>query len=1057
MKPDLNVGANIVNPNFDVILEELDTDVKIGLILCDGQGKSDRRGIIQSAMPRTAMQLSQGGGSYDNYELPFTAESASTMIGGRGSDNFIKDKTRYADGFRMDTSGDKPICGPDIIPQSDYEDQQSVYDEFKAIYEISVIDNGNAAAHQTRNYTEYKNNSGKEQHIYGLSFYLTPSENYSGLLYFGIANSVNADSYSSFISLTDSKVVALSKNNSSWVYLPFSEPVSIPSNTTCYIGFKANTHFKTQIVSSNDLTFHGCKKNGSMPGYITNTEANTGLAMTLHEKEKSEYKFFEYKRCLYMLKTNRAANEGKGKSYLYRNGYRGVATSNAADRTKLNTTDLSGIDEESLAGAIALINNGKGEMDSQNWREITSNTIGTAEEPCVISVSEAWDTRHSDKADFEPTEYVILGTNKWTQIDINLPYAVTDWEIVNDYVVFAFGDTRNLMYYREWATQPDAGTAAVWSKSLFENDGLGLVAKYHHLALSQSLDGKLTLWAANANSCQVTSANLTDTFLEAEPKNAAYTGTFPNFDIWKEKREEYLRTITRLNQDKDKMLASAGYKYTNALLDLNRKIEDLEDTVDRAEQDLMDELTDKEARPFERAKADALKDIARINQDISNLQRDLFGDDIQTIDRAVEDATREMNLLKTYIIAGDTSSHITNMLIYGTPPQPFILKEGEIGSINENVYARIPLDEIKAVRSEVNGQAAMAYGVYLYFNLESGWIERYFDQQMTDVSPNKDEGLPTERQGEISKVMPYAGRWYAAIDAGFDGISSVLLNNELGWHEIYRSSKTGFRITDIYVQVIPGKNNPDYLWISEGQDMFAIPIGIAPLKQRNYRYYGQGKEKDQIPYVITSWIDFNYQDVNKYFHSLKLFVDMPTRQVYDSYAYNIYAWYKTDDMGPDEWIYIGANDSSRGAKEFLIVDKFGRQNVTGKQIKFKIAMKSNTIEDTPRLNAWVCNAVVRFETKYSWDLSFFLQPDTDLTERKILMKPNEIFDQLAKWGNSEEYPKPLRMRTNDPLSDGRLVFIDPVALKRTVAELRPNSNNNKKIFVNIGTLRIYEV
>ena len=57
---------------------------------------------------------------------------------------------------------------------------------------------------------------------------------------------------------------------------------------------------------------------------------------------------------------------------------------------------------------------------------------------------------------------------------------------------------------------------------------------------------------------------------------------------------------------------------------------------------------------------------------------------------------------------------------------------------------------MKSVKSIINGTAAMQFGVYLYFNLEGGMVERYYDQRLDDVGPNRDEGLPADRQGEIN-------------------------------------------------------------------------------------------------------------------------------------------------------------------------------------------------------------------------------------------------------------------------------------------------------------------
>ena len=98
-----------------------------------------------------------------------------------------------------------------------------------------------------------------------------------------------------------------------------------------------------------------------------------------------------------------------------------------------------------------------------------------------------------------------------------------------------------------------------------------------------------------------------------------------------------------------------------------------------------------------------------------------------------------------------------------------------------------------------------------------GGIQRYYNQQVDSVGPDKDTGLPEDRQGQIADLCVYPGRYFAAIDAG-DGYSSVLMNNNSGWHEIYRAPNPGERIRHLGYQAISG-TRPDRLWISVGDDI----------------------------------------------------------------------------------------------------------------------------------------------------------------------------------------------------------------------------------------------
>jgi hypothetical protein len=100
-----------------------------------------------------------------------------------------------------------------------------------------------------------------------------------------------------------------------------------------------------------------------------------------------------------------------------------------------------------------------------------------------------------------------------------------------------------------------------------------------------------------------------------------------------------------------------------------------------------------------------------------------------------------------------------------------------------------------------NGKARMVHNVYLYFNLGYG-LERYYNSSLDDVGPNRDEGLPDGRQGVVSCMVAYPGRFFAGIDADA-GISSVLCHNGTGWHEVYRAPTAGQRITAMAFQVSP--------------------------------------------------------------------------------------------------------------------------------------------------------------------------------------------------------------------------------------------------------------
>jgi len=349
-------------------------------------------------------------------------------------------------------------------------------------------------------------------------------------------------------------------------------------------------------------------------------------------------------------------------------------------------------------------------------------------------------------------------------------------------------------------------------------------------------------------------------------------------------------------------------------------------------------------------------------------------------------------------------------------------------------------------------------------------VERYYDQRLDDVGPNRDEGLPADRQGEITKLLPYPGRYYAAIDAGSAGYSSILCNNMLGeysWHEIWRSTKLGDQIYDVYVQTIPGFTEVDRLWIATTESIIAVPIAITPVNQYKYEYFGYGASSPAYTYdfttagwVETSWIDFDVKSVDKYFHSVTIFSDY-TGEVKTGDEYKISVYFKVD--GDVEWSHAGDVKASEyvngkfevGVKELLLQRTTG--SVSGKKIKFRIKMMPCAdVYESPRLKAIVINAILRLPSKRTWTVNFLVDPEVDLNDKPIHDATGVLLYWLNKWSNSKTYAVPLTMNTNDYSNDNVKVMIDPASLVTYDVITDQNASKNKT-YRHIGSITLYEV
>ena len=1026
----IKVGPAEPTPTHDIKFTDKDGN-KLGLILANRMGKNDPKAMVISAMPRTAMRTAQGSAGYDDLELPFTTEVQETWIGGRGQETFSNDRTRFYDSYRMDTTKQYPVCAPAVIEQTGliandvlswgemtsatsfgHTTNQIYLASYKTTNEL-VINEIKIAV--TSNYTATLYYDVID---YGESVPETPHQNPDGTIYRTNSNFP----YSVTVPITNRSIMQLSLpvNNLSiseghyfGLVYKIIDDISYQVDILYAIGL---ADVRRTYFASNDY-WYDVSPNTAVPLI----EVSSNVAVNT--------KLFEYKRQLYAVLNNVDKAEVK----LFMNGWRGVADANTGELNKLKDATQAGWADNAAEGCVVLITNGTGEAEDQPWRLITSSASG------VLTVSSPWKITHDTT-----TEYVILGSNVWTEIGASgdppashgLTKAVTDVEVVSpttkaEYVVFAQGayvsNRAAIRFMREYNnsgtwTREFAGLAATqWEES---DDGQDAICYADFLEVGVLETGETVLWRARADNSKV---------------DFSYIGAWD---------------------------AESGNSYlgTSAMLyfDINRNLRnDMKIARARAEEDKVDEL----------AKPNDEQDVFFKNS-LENQMEDYTWQITKTATAQVGDSAgsdnwdgtfrTEHKFLPYYITCGNTKSDITNMIMYGTPKIPYIMKEDSIGNIYNNIYQEIPIEELHSVRSEINGTAAMHYGVYLYFNLEGCRIERYYDMRLDDVSVTRDEGLPSIRMGEIAKMLPYPGRYYAAINAGLYGISSVMCNNELGWHEIYRSDTVGAPITDIYMQAIPGNNYPDRLWISEGSNLIALPIAITPLQQYQYEFFGHGTTTlSNVGYIETSWIDFGLKDVNKYFHSIKIFSDY-SDDISSGQEYKINVQFKTDI--DTDWIDIGFT-RAEVTKELMIQypeayvpASYNGHNVFGKKIKFRIYMRPvASAYQTPILKAIVVNGVLRMPVKRSWNITVHLEPMKDLQDKPLTDTPGMIYDKLFAWSDSETHATPLLMNTNDIITDNKYVFIDPASVSSFQALQIMGAGSKQKEYRHIGQLTIYEV
>lgn len=365
---------------------------------------------------------------------------------------------------------------------------------------------------------------------------------------------------------------------------------------------------------------------------------------------------------------------------------------------------------------------------------------------------------------------------------------------------------------------------------------------------------------------------------------------------------------------------------------------------------------------------------------------------------------------------------ITNLLMYGNPQLPWVIKEDSFGSIvwnntsSSGLYSEVPLHEMKNVRSELNGRAATSFDVYLFFSLLEG-VERYIDNRLDDRGPNLDEGLPSIRRGPVTQLIAYPGGIFAQVDSGVAGQSSLLYWNQMGWHELLTTA-AGVRLRGAGVQVIPG-SQVDRLWYSTETDIAWIPISLNPLQQPGYQFTSSG-------YLITAWFKTAFAEVVKFWKSLTIYADNLSPVAFGN-GVLVTAYYQTDDEGDgDAWHALPAIFDQSPSQRILLTSDY---SLIGKRIRFKLVLSTLDPSLTPRVRAFNIEAVTRVPPAKAWTVTFLATSAMqDRQGRWEQVQEGQLRTQLETWSNSDERAAPILMRSEDPAMDNRRVFIDPASI-----------------------------
>lgn len=338
-------------------------------------------------------------------------------------------------------------------------------------------------------------------------------------------------------------------------------------------------------------------------------------------------------------------------------------------------------------------------------------------------------------------------------------------------------------------------------------------------------------------------------------------------------------------------------------------------------------------------------------------------------------------------------------------------REGSVFATAGTKTEEINLREMHTVADYTNGKAHTTNNVYLFFNLGSG-VERYYSSALDDVGPNRDDGLPASYQGVISALLSYPGRYFAAVDGGTSGYSSILMHNGTGWHNVYTAQVAGERILAVDFQPIPG-TTLDRMWIAVGNDIIWIPfpsLTLDPTKDSNYRYTHYGT-------WTSGWMYVSMADAYKFFKSVKLFTEDLSSE-----AQTVEADYQVDDE--TTWTPLENDFYSSPVQEQDLKEGLG---LAAKRIRIRLHLLSNDNTKTPLIKTTVVENISQVAVKYSYAFTYrVLDNDHNLLGAKTEISAEDFQDIVDGWAANLT---PLQMNGWRKRFHGKVVYIDPTQSK----------------------------
>lgn len=279
-------------------------------------------------------------------------------------------------------------------------------------------------------------------------------------------------------------------------------------------------------------------------------------------------------------------------------------------------------------------------------------------------------------------------------------------------------------------------------------------------------------------------------------------------------------------------------------------------------------------------------------------------------------------------------------------------------------------------------------------------IYRYNGQVIQSVGPDKDEGLPEQYHGYISRLIPthpylyaavnsiaeiegellgeqiYPGSpWRSAILPGSSSRGLILCSTGIAWHPVWESE------SGVEGAVLSDGEQRYRLWWSSAEKLFNIDVP----KSLHNSLRNPTTEFEESGYVITSWMDAQWPEIDKLTTDIKV----TASRLSETERYEIRVQWDRED-GP--WEFLGRSDGSE--RQVFQIDRDD-----GGRLFRKMRMRIDLYRgDDPTKTPVIDNVTLSFMLMPEpiWSYQFTIDLSGKHASRSVRELKRELLSQFAR-------------------------------------------------------------